>query len=203
MIGPSQAPTQAAVLELRSEQEVVREAYVFLDEKRLLLASELLRQLRLFQQLSTQLDALQSSAKDALQAAVMHHGLDGLQVYPARSFEDAEFKQESRNFMGVVLVETELIRETVADQNTTPSNPSARADHCGRLFCDLIAHSAELAGISANLHRLLAEYRVTERRSRALENIILPEIDLALREMTSHIEELELEDAIRVRLQSN
>ena len=47
MIGPGQAPTQAAVLELKNEQEVVREAYVFLDEKRLLLAAELLHQLRL------------------------------------------------------------------------------------------------------------------------------------------------------------
>ena len=63
--------------------------------------------------------------------------------------------------------------------------------------------SAVLAGVSGNLYRLLAEYRITERRSRALENIILPEIRLALHEMSSHLEELELEDAIRVRLRSN
>jgi len=203
MIGPGQAPTQAAVLELRSEHEVVREAYVFLDEKRLLLASELLRQLRLYQQLSSELDALHANARDAMQAAVMHHGLNGLQVYPAKSIEDAEFKQDTRNFMGVDLVETELITENIADATTLPANPSAQAENCSRLFCDIIIKSAVLAGISGNLYRLLAEYRITERRSRALENIILPEIDLALREMSSHLEELELEDAIRVRLRSN
>jgi len=59
-----------------------------------------------------------------------------------------------------------------------------------------------IAGVTGNLYRLLAEYRITERRSRALENIILPEIEQSLREMSSHLEELELEDAIRVRLQS-
>ncbi len=203
MIGPGQAPTQAAVLELKSEQEVVREAYVFLDEKRLLLASELLRQLQLYKQLNSELDALHVSAKDAMQAAVMHHGLNGLQVYPAKSFEGAEFKHNRRNFMSVDLVETELLTENIADVITRPSNPSAKAENCSRLFHDIIMKSAVLAGISGNLYRLLAEYRITERRSRALENIILPEIDMALREMSSHLEELELEDAIRVRLRSN
>ena len=41
MIGPEQAPTRAAVLELRQERGVVSEAYDFLDEKRLLLAAAL------------------------------------------------------------------------------------------------------------------------------------------------------------------
>jgi V/A-type H+-transporting ATPase subunit D len=40
------APTRSAVLQLREEHDVVLEAYDFLDEKRLLLAAEVLRQLR-------------------------------------------------------------------------------------------------------------------------------------------------------------
>lgn len=197
-----QAPTRAAVLELKNEQVVVNEAYVFLDEKRLLLASELLRQLRLYQQLNNDFDALQTRARDAMQAAVMHHGLNGLQVYPAASLDGAELKQSTRNFMGVTLVETELSIEDIADIYTAPSNPSEKAQHCLQLFRDMVVQSAVLAGISGNLYRLLAEYRVTERRSRALENVILPEIDQALREMSTHLEELDLEDAIRVHLQS-
>ena len=62
--------------------------------------------------------------------------------------------------------------------------------------------SAVAAGVSGNLYRLLREYRLTERRSRALENVILPEIKQSLREMSLHLEELDLEDAIRVHLQS-
>ena len=104
MIESGQAPTQAAVLELRNEQVVVREAYVFLDEKRLLLASELLRQLRLYQALSKELEALQVRARNAVQIAVMHHGLNGLQVYPAKWLTGAEFKYSARNFMGVEVV---------------------------------------------------------------------------------------------------
>ena len=202
MTGPGQAPTNAAVLELKDEQVVVKEAYIFLDEKRLLLASELLRQLRLYQQLNRELDALHAKVKDALQAAVMHHGLNGLQVYPAASMEGAELKQTTRNFMGVTLIESILHTEDITDIKTTPSNPSAKAHHCIALFHEVVVKSACLAGISGNLYRLLAEYRITERRSRALENVILPEIEQALREMSTHLEELDFEDAVRVHLQS-
>jgi V/A-type H+-transporting ATPase subunit D len=132
----------------------------------------------------------------------MHHGLDGLQVYPPIDFEGAGYKQSLRNFMGVKLVTTELVMDKIPDISTTPANPSLKADNCARLFAEIVVKSAALAGVTGNLYRLLAEYRITERRSRALENIILPEIEQSLREMSSHLEELDLEDAIRVRLQS-
>ena len=69
MTATSQAPTRAAILELMDEQTVVKEAYVFLDEKRLLLASELLQQLRRYQQLEQELDALHASAREAMKPA--------------------------------------------------------------------------------------------------------------------------------------
>ena len=202
MTGAAQAPTQAAILELRNEQAVVREAYVFLDEKRLLLASELLRQLRRYRQLNGQLAELHAQAREVMQAAVMHHGLNGLQVYPAGSLDDASFGLRARNFMGVTLVETGLETEAALEATPAAANPSAAAEHCRRVFREIVERSAELAGLSGNLHRLLREFRVTERRTRALENIILPEIAQNLRDMSAHLEELDLEDAIRVRLRS-
>ncbi|MEN8213008.1 MAG: V-type ATP synthase subunit D [Pseudomonadota bacterium] len=202
MSGFGQTPGHAAVMELKSEQAVFREAYVFLDEKRLLLATELIRQLRLYQQLERELDVLHTQAREAMQAAVMHHGLDGLQVYPAASFDGADFSHSARNFMGVTLLETSMSSDESADGQTAPANPSGIAQQCIRLLQDCIEQSAVLAGMSGNLYRLLAEYRTTERRSRALENVILPEMEQRLREITSHLNELDLEDAIRVHLQS-
>lgn len=202
MTTTSQAPTRAAVLELIDEQSVVKEAYVFLDEKRLLLASELLQQLQRYQQLNQELTELHASARAAMAAAISHHGLDGLQVYATTRLTDAEWQRRPRNLMGVTIVDTELVFEPDTAEPANAVYPSAVAERCRTLYRHILQKSAELAGLSGNLYRLLAEYRVTERRSRALENIILPEIDQALREMSSHLEELELEDAIRVRLQS-
>jgi len=198
-----QAPTRAAVLELMNEQVVVNEAYVFLDEKRLLLASELLRQLAIFQRVKSELGELQNRAKQAMRDALMHHGLDGLQVYPSATLDGAEISQQTTNFMGVTLVEVELNTTEVTRDHAVPSNPSSAAERCIDLFSEIVLKSAMLSGVSGNLYRLLTEYRLTERRARALENVILPEIAQSLRDMSAHLEELDLEDAIRVRLQSS
>jgi len=201
MIGPEQAPTRAAVLELRQERSVVSEAYDFLDEKRLLLAAEMLRQLDAYQTLQAKIESLAGQARRRLIAAVERHGLQGLSVYPAALLEALRLDRRQRNFMGVTLVETQLlVPESQTSAPRLASNPSSEAEACRKVFADIIQHSAVLAGLSGNLYRLLKEYRQTERRARALENVILPEIEQSLNEMMSYLEEVDLEDAIRARL---
>ena len=203
MSGPEQAPTQAAVLELREERLVVNEAYDFLDEKRLLLAAEILRQLEQYDQLSSRIATLADSAGLHLRAAVGRHGLQGLSVYPAASLTDALVEMRKRNFMGVTLVETDIsLPASVSDDIAMACNPSTEAEQCRASFLELIKLTAMQAGISGNLYRLSREYRVTERRARALENVILPEIEQTMKVMTDHLEELEFEDVMRVHLQA-
>ena len=100
---PDRAPTRSALLELREEQRVVAEAYEFLDEKRLLLAAELLRQLADYDRLLREVNQLRRQAVSALVHAVSQHGLQGLSVYPAAAIETARFDTDTRNFMGVML----------------------------------------------------------------------------------------------------
>jgi V/A-type H+/Na+-transporting ATPase subunit D len=204
MTATDRAPTRAAVLALREERVVVGEAYDFLDEKRLLLAAELLRQLEAYTRLSTRIEALAHTAGRQLAAAVGHHGLEGLNVYPAASLAGVHVGMTQRNFMGVTLVETALDEEVPAQPTARrgAANPSPEARQCGVAFDELLQQSARLAGISGNLYRLQAEYRLTERRARALENVIIPEIEQALRVMDTHLEELDFEDAVRVHLQA-
>ena len=203
MTATDQAPTRAAVLALREERLVVGEAYDFLDEKRLLLAAELLRQLEAYASLGARIEALAHTAGRQLAAAVGHHGLEGLSVYPAAVLAGAQVGMTQRNFMGVTLVDTSLDEapaETAARR--VAANPSPEAVRCGAAFSELLQPAVRLAGISGNLYRLQAEYRITERRARALENVIIPEIEQALRVMDTHLEELDFEDAVRVRLQA-
>jgi len=201
MIGPEQAPTRAAVLELKDERGVVSEAYDFLDEKRLLLAAELFDNLQRYERLLEQVEASTRQAGEALRATVEVHGLQGTGVYPAVPLAAFELEISQRRFMGVELIATRASDAAPATMpERSPSRPSAEAEACRAAFRELLAGSAELAGLSVNLHRLMAEYRVTERRARALENVILPEIEQTLSGMSAHLEELELEDAVRARL---
>jgi V/A-type H+-transporting ATPase subunit D len=202
MMGREEAPTRAAVLELEQERGVVSEAYDFLDEKRLLLAAELLRQLAAYQRIKAELESLAAQARGRLAAAVERHGLQGLSVYPAKPLQGVDLSERQRNFMGVTLAETELlVAESQTGATQPATNPSSEAEACRNVFTEMMTRSAVLAGLSGNLYRLLKEYRLTERRARALENVILPEIEQSLNEMRGYLEEVDLEDAIRTRLQ--
>ena len=192
-------PTRSAVLELKAERLVVNEAYNFLDEKRLLLAAELLRQLAEYERLQQEFEQLRQQAVTALLHAVAQHGLQGLSVYPADVIKTMHLETETRNFMGVTLADTrlQLVEDTAA---VTAACPSSEANNCKEVFRKLLDLGSQIAGVSGNLYRLLVEYRLTERRARALENVILPEIEETLHVMTTHLEELEFEDAVRVRV---
>ena len=76
MSGPGQAPTRAAVVELKDERVVVNEAYNFLDEKRLLLAAEIIRQIDNYEKVIKAIKKLNIEARKALENAVQRHGLE-------------------------------------------------------------------------------------------------------------------------------
>jgi len=190
--------TPSVLLELREERQVVKDGYRFLDEKRLLLAAEILRQLDEYERLQREYLQLHRAAAAALADAAARHGLQGLQVHPAAELEDADLRQQPRRFLGVLITACSLtLPDTAAPAAVDPS-PEAR--RCARLFRELALRSAPLAAISGNLERLLAEYRRTERRARALEDVLLPELEHALTEITVRLEEMDQEEAVRVRL---
>ncbi len=196
--GGQRVATPSALMALQEERQVVRDGYRFLDEKRLLLAAEILRQLDEYERLHRDYLKLHDQAAAALAAAAVRHGMDDLQVYPTPALEASRLRRSHRLYLGVKLVSCSW---EVGETTTPPAvDNSPEARHCARLFQELLRRSAVLAGISGNLERLQHEYRRTERRARALEDVLLPELEQALQEIATRLEELEQEDAIRVRL---
>jgi len=190
-------PTRAAVLELQDERRSMREGYEFLDEKRLLLAAEMLRELKRYESLWETFQQALAEAADALREAVARHGFEGVQVYPPARFEQLALDISPATLLGVRLQEARLQIEFGAALSSP--NPSPEAERCRRAFVVAIEQSAILAALAGNLERLRHEYRRTERRARALEDVLLPEIGATIYELESRLEEVEQEEAIRVR----
>jgi len=142
---------------------------------------------------------LQADAEAALARAAGRHGLEGLWVYPRAEPGPGTVRIERRSFLGLPLAEAILEGAASAAPRPRPVDPSPEAERCRACFTALLECAARLAALTGNLHRAAAEYRRTERRARALENVLLPEIDAALREIGNHLEALEQEEAIRVR----
>jgi V/A-type H+-transporting ATPase subunit D len=190
-------PTRAAVLELQDERRSMREGYEFLDEKRLLLAAEMLRELKRYERQWAQFQVRLQEAAQALREAVARHGFEGVQVYPAAKLDSVALDVKPEMLLGVRLQQATLSAEFGAPPPVL--NPSPEAERCRRAFLAVMEQSATLAGIAGNLERLRHEYRRTERRARALEDVLLPEITGTIYELEARLEEVEQEEAIRVR----
>lgn len=190
--------TRSALLELEDEERFTREGHEFLDQKRMLLAGELLRRLEQQQALRRRWLDAHAAARQALARAVTRHGLEELWMHPAARFDPGSVR-EAENFLGVKLARrtSAWAREAVSSEFVNPS-PEARL--AAERFGALLAASADLALAEANVTRLLDEYRRTERRARALENVILPELRATIALVGEQLEEQAQEEAARLRL---
>lgn len=190
--------SRSVYLALQDEQRLVRDGYEFLDEKRILLAAELLKQRDRYRALRDESGLLQEAAATALQQAVSQHGLDGLLVQPPLDLAKAQLRTLSRPYVGQVILDSRL--ETGDALTAPPSvHPSPEVRACTQAFLQLLTLAAQLAACSCNIHRLRREYQRTERRTRALENVILPELTEALAQAEGYLEMLDQEEVMRVR----
>jgi V/A-type H+-transporting ATPase subunit D len=194
-------PTRSTALELADEHRLMRQGYEFLDEKRMLLATEMLRQLRAYQEGSAALMDAVHQASGALAAAVERHGLDHLQVYPVPATAPPPPGWEHAGFLGIALVIIQPPEEAAAEPPSA-IDPSPEATACRAAFAQLLMMAAEVGARSGNLHRLAREYRRTERRANALENVLLPEVKEAMTHVDEQLEMMDREDAIRARWSS-
>ncbi len=190
-------PTRAVALELMDERRAMREGYVFLDEKCLLLAGAILRELARYGELRHALETAHEGAATALRAAVGRHGFAGLCVYPASEQRDATLAVSGRSVMGVRLQDAQWRPHDAPPPPATAPSPEAEA--CRRAFIQVVAAAAQVGAAAGNLERLSLEYRRSVRRARALQDVLLPELDRSLYGIETRLEELEQEDAVSMR----
>lgn len=194
-------PTRSAVIELKEERHAMREGHVFLDEKCLLLASEIVAELRRYAELEANFLPACKRAAAALRAATGRHGLEELLAYPVPGLEQARAEIIPRPLVGVRLLEARLdLKLSAQPEQLVNASPEARG--CRAAFADVIELAASLAALSGNLERLYLAYRRALRRARALQDVLLPELDQTVHDLEAGLEDQEREDAIAMRLKT-
>ena len=194
----NRSPTRSGYLELLDERDLVREGYEFLDEKRMIIAAEMLRQLGTYKELKERYRQLDEEAMSALALGAGRHGLENLSIYPTSPLDKWDQPLNQHRFLGVELLSPEAPEMTAAPA-LRPVIASMEAANCRQSFSELIVVASQIAAQLTNLRRLIAEYTRTERRARALENILLPEIESGIHFMEEQLEAVDQEEALRVR----
>jgi V/A-type H+-transporting ATPase subunit D len=195
---PDLAPTRSAALALTEERTLMRQGFGFLDEKRMLLAAELLRLARRYEEATAEVEGRRRAANAALQAAVERHGLDALQLRPAPAAAPATPPVRFAKFLGVPVTTSEKWR--IADAPVPEAfDDSPEAAECRQAFARWLESTLEVGILAGNLERLGREYRRVERRAKALENVLMPEVEAALKRVTEQLDVMDQEEAVRVR----
>lgn len=189
--------TRAELLALKDEQQLVKDGYNLLDEKRILLAQEIRKQVARLQGLRQESATIEETARAALQAALRLHGIDELSVYPPLPATDDRLQVTSQRLVGLTLQEARL--HDVPVDAAQAVNPTPEAHACALAFRGWRKVLIEMAACSLNLKRLVQEYIRTQRRAEALENVLLPEIEAAIKMIDEQLESQDQEEAARLR----
>lgn len=195
--------SRAALLELRNERQVVEDGHRFLDEKRALLAHEVLARLQDFAAALERFRGRERSAATALARAVEAAGLEAVQLQPPLRAIGGELVQRRQSFLGTPMVaEARWQAPSANGDGPRPADPepTPAATECAAACAAAAAEGLGLATELGNLLRLAQEFRRTQRRVRALEKVVLPELADEETYMEQVLEDIDQEDAIRVRL---
>jgi len=191
-------PTKSAALGLGEERKLMRQGFEFLDEKRMLLAGEMLRQLHDYEMRAAVFADEQVAAAEALARAVERHGLEALQLYPRTEAAADPPACLTTRYLGVLLRRAEPWPET-SEATALPVDPSEEAETARAAFARLMRTSLDIGVVAGNLQRLAREYRRVERRAKALENVLLPEVEATLKHVVEQLDLLDQEEAVRVQ----
>ena len=123
--------SRIAVLDLKDEQRLAQEGYSLLDEKRILLAAEIQRQVARLVSLRREYTALESDALSRTLSAVGRHGLDELAVYPPQSLALERMNIGRSRLLGLELLTVHFERSVQSTLNhEQPVNPTPEARAC-------------------------------------------------------------------------
>jgi len=190
--------TKSTSLALAEERKLMRQGYEFLDEKRMLLAGEILRLLTVYKAFVERMETARRAAVAALAATIERHGLDELQVMaPSSALQPPQWKRS-------LFLRVELLNILVDDASAAPPphawDLSPEVQSCQDAFARFVREAAQAATIAANLRRLAGEYQRTERRAKTLEHVLLPEVQETLKHVDEQLEASDLEDLVHTRL---
>lgn len=190
--------TRTAYLEIQDELHRLGEGFRFLDEKSVLLAREMLAQLALYDAGLEELKDLAEKALEGLLHAVERHGLDSLELSRPEDLGEVQTGLDSRAFLGLRIDQAgwhdKPGGEIIAPVFDSPQQRACRNAHMG--YLEALFRQGVIAG---NLLRLRSEYVRTERRARALDQLIMPEMRRELKHMEEQLETVDQEEAGRVR----
>ena len=192
-------PTRTNLLQMRQELQFAQEGYEILDQKREVLAKELVRLANDAETLQEQIEPLITAAYRALKQAKLMMGQEHVEWAALAVNKTVDVQLKFRGVMGVTLPLIEASGEP-PELTYSPGDTTATLDEASALFRDVLNDIPELSRLYTSVWRLAVELRKTQRRVNALQYIFIPDYKETITFIQSSLEEREREEVFRLKL---
>jgi V/A-type H+-transporting ATPase subunit D len=196
------APTKTNLLRLRGEYSFVREGHQLLEQKKEILATELLSLLDRARLAEEQMDSLLRQAFETLRQSFLRMGRKRVSGTALGVKVRTRVAVSRRRVMGVTLPVVQLSVEKLA-LNFSPGDTSFWVDEATARFSDVVKDLGTLVETSVSARLLAREVKKTIRRVNAMEKIAIPDITETLAYITQVLEEMERQTFFTMKLVKN
>lgn len=192
----SGAAVRSRQVELRRTLEAARHGREVLEQKRELLLRELRARRRVAAEARVRTRALLEAAHRPLTAARIEIGTMGVEAAVLAQPETASVEWRRGTLMGVTLPKLSMRPNPFVPQYG-PMGTCAQLDVAGRAFAAVLPELVKLAEEELAVRALRRGLSQTTRRLSALEQVVIPELERDLREVSAALEEEERDEFLR------
>jgi V/A-type H+-transporting ATPase subunit D len=192
-------PTRSTLIRTKQDLQFAREGYKILDQKRVVLAKELVRLANDAEALERDMGKLTAEAYRALEKARMMMGRERVEWAALAMNKTVEVQLKYRGVMGIALPLIESSGKPL-EISYSLGDTAAALDEASALFREVIGRIPELSRLVTSVWRLAIELRKTQRRVNALQYIFIPDYVETISFIQSSLEEREREETFRLKL---
>ena len=195
-------PTRSNLLKTKQDLRFAREGYEILDQKRVVLAKELVRLANDAEALQEKMEKMMANAYRAQEKAMLTMGREHVEWAALAVHKTVDVQVKYRGVMGISLPLIEAHGEP-PEMTYSLGDTAASLDEASAVFREVLSYIPELSRLVTSVWRLAVELRKTQRRVNALEFIFIPQYEETITFIQSSLEEREREETFRLKLLKN
>ncbi len=198
MYMPQVFPTKTNLMNTKKSLELAKLGYDLMDRKKNILVREMMQLIDEAKEVQRQIGSVYEKAYTALKKASFSLG-DCTRFASAVSIDD-DLSIDYRSVMGVEIPMIELTEGSTDVRNFGFDGTNSSFDEACRLFREVKSLTARLAEIESSVCRLADAVQKTQKRSNALNNIMIPRFEETIKYISQDLDEKEREEFSRLKV---
>lgn len=193
-------PTKGNLMATKKSLSLAKVGYELMDRKRNILTQEMMELMDDVRMLRDEITDVYAKAYEALQRANISMGL--ISEYAKATPIDNGISVTYRSVMGVDIPKVHYNGNKV-DAYYGFENSTSTLDYAYECFQKVKEMTVVLAEIDNSVYRLANAIRKTQKRANALKNIVIPDFESTVKNITNVLEEREREEFSRQKVIKN